>query len=58
MIEDTQIKEGNYKLACFDSSLPQIVRKDCRRNRKDELKGIWKYETMLRKRTFGTSMAM
>ncbi|MBA0625128.1 hypothetical protein Godav_010366 [Gossypium davidsonii] len=34
-------KEGDCQIACFDSSLPQIVCMDCRRNREDELKGIW-----------------
>ncbi|MFQ6669110.1 hypothetical protein Gotur_034490, partial [Gossypium turneri] len=42
MTEDTQIIKGDYKIACFDSSLPHIVRMDCRRNHKDELKVIWK----------------
>ncbi|MBA0756757.1 hypothetical protein Gogos_021599 [Gossypium gossypioides] len=37
MIEDTQIKEGNYKLACFDSSLPQIVRKDWTLSQSDRI---------------------
>ncbi|MBA0841134.1 hypothetical protein Goarm_003644 [Gossypium armourianum] len=41
MSEDTQSKEGNCQITSFDSSLPQIVRMDCRRNCKDELKGIW-----------------
>ncbi|MBA0734227.1 hypothetical protein Gogos_018167 [Gossypium gossypioides] len=41
MLEDTQSREGDFQIACFDSSLPQIVRMDCRRNHEDELKGIW-----------------
>ncbi|MBA0838128.1 hypothetical protein Goarm_010223 [Gossypium armourianum] len=41
MSEDIQSKEGDCQIACFDSSLPQIVCMDCRRNREDELKGIW-----------------
>ncbi|MBA0734356.1 hypothetical protein Gogos_018275 [Gossypium gossypioides] len=41
MSEDTQNREGDYQIASFDSSLPQIVRINCRRNRKDNLKGIW-----------------
>ncbi|MBA0780141.1 hypothetical protein Gotri_004281, partial [Gossypium trilobum] len=41
MSEDTQSKEGDCQITSSDSSLPQIVRMDCRRNCKDELKGIW-----------------
>ncbi|MBA0822401.1 hypothetical protein Goarm_019206 [Gossypium armourianum] len=41
MSEDTQSREGDSQIASFDSSLPQIVRMDCRRNHKDKLKGIW-----------------
>ncbi|KAH1031334.1 hypothetical protein J1N35_043508 [Gossypium stocksii] len=41
MSKDTQSREGDYQRACFDSSLPQIVRMDYRRNREDKLKGIW-----------------
>ncbi|MBA0666257.1 hypothetical protein Goklo_002692 [Gossypium klotzschianum] len=40
MSEDTQSKEGDFQIASFDLSLPQIVRMDCRRNCEDELKGI------------------
>ncbi|MBA0838129.1 hypothetical protein Goarm_010223 [Gossypium armourianum] len=36
MSEDIQSKEGDCQIACFDSSLPQIVCMDCRRNREDE----------------------
>ncbi|MBA0828311.1 hypothetical protein Goarm_012998 [Gossypium armourianum] len=42
MSEDTQSREGDYQITSFDSSMPHIVRMDCRRNHKDELKGIWK----------------
>ncbi|MBA0696529.1 hypothetical protein Goari_003075 [Gossypium aridum] len=41
MSEDTQTREGDCQIASFDSSLPQIIYKGCRRNREDELKGIW-----------------
>ncbi|MBA0776584.1 hypothetical protein Gotri_011565 [Gossypium trilobum] len=41
MSEDIQSKEGDCQIACFDSSLPQIVCMECRRNHEDELKGIW-----------------
>ncbi|MBA0648329.1 hypothetical protein Goklo_016078 [Gossypium klotzschianum] len=40
MSEDTQSREGDCQIASFDSSLPKIVLMDCRRNCKDELKGI------------------
>ncbi|MBA0643983.1 hypothetical protein Goklo_028223 [Gossypium klotzschianum] len=40
MSEDIQRREGDCQVASLDSSLPQIVCMDCRRNRKDELKGI------------------
>ncbi|MBA0666258.1 hypothetical protein Goklo_002692 [Gossypium klotzschianum] len=36
MSEDTQSKEGDFQIASFDLSLPQIVRMDCRRNCEDE----------------------
>ncbi|MBA0766948.1 hypothetical protein Gotri_015934, partial [Gossypium trilobum] len=39
---DTLGREGDCQIASFDSSLPQIVRLDCRRNREDAFKGIWK----------------
>ncbi|MBA0638003.1 hypothetical protein Godav_028936 [Gossypium davidsonii] len=42
MSEDTQGREGDCQIASFDSSLPQIVRLDCRRNHEDVFKGIWK----------------
>ncbi|MBA0683523.1 hypothetical protein Goari_025176 [Gossypium aridum] len=42
MSEDTQGKEGDCQIASFDSSLPQIVHLDCRRNHEDVFKGIWK----------------
>ncbi|TYH28281.1 hypothetical protein ES288_A02G131800v1 [Gossypium darwinii] len=42
MLEDTQSKEGDCQIACFDSSLPQIVCMDYRRNRKDELNNVAK----------------
>ncbi|MFQ6629093.1 hypothetical protein Gotur_007989 [Gossypium turneri] len=42
MSEDTQTREGDCQITSFDSSMPHIVRMDCRRNHKDELKGIWK----------------
>ncbi|MBA0570786.1 hypothetical protein Golob_004396, partial [Gossypium lobatum] len=41
MSEDTQTREGDCQIASFDSSLPQIICMGCRRNREDELKGIW-----------------
>ncbi|MBA0549913.1 hypothetical protein Golob_020909 [Gossypium lobatum] len=41
MFVDTQGREGDFQIASFDSSFPQIIIMDCRRNRKDELKGIW-----------------
>ncbi|KAH1039766.1 hypothetical protein J1N35_041509 [Gossypium stocksii] len=41
MSEDTQSREGDCQIACFDSSLPQIVHMDYRRNHEDELKLIW-----------------
>ncbi|TYH67235.1 hypothetical protein ES332_D06G174900v1 [Gossypium tomentosum] len=52
MLEDTQRREGDCQIACFDSSLPQIVRMDCRRNRKDELRGIWKSWDIAKKTQF------
>ncbi|MBA0822402.1 hypothetical protein Goarm_019207, partial [Gossypium armourianum] len=42
MLEDTHSREGDCQIASFDSSIPQIVCMNCRRNREDELKGIWK----------------
>ncbi|MFQ6663514.1 hypothetical protein Gotur_031015, partial [Gossypium turneri] len=42
MSEDTQSREGDCEIACFDSSLLHIVRMECRMNHKDNLKGIWK----------------
>ncbi|MBA0675424.1 hypothetical protein Goari_016970, partial [Gossypium aridum] len=42
MSEDTHSREGDCQIASFDSSIPQIVRMNSRRNREDELKGIWK----------------
>ncbi|MBA0845721.1 hypothetical protein Goarm_023038 [Gossypium armourianum] len=42
MSEDTQSREGDCEIACFDSSLLQIVCMECRMNHKDDLKGIWK----------------
>ncbi|MBA0755763.1 hypothetical protein Gogos_021563 [Gossypium gossypioides] len=56
MLEDTQSREGNCQIASFDSSLPQIVPMDCRRNREDELKGIWQSWDEAKKSTSGTSM--
>ncbi|MBA0810443.1 hypothetical protein Gohar_002439 [Gossypium harknessii] len=41
MSKDTQSREGNCQIASFDSSLPQIIRMDCKRNREDKLKRIW-----------------
>ncbi|MBA0846071.1 hypothetical protein Goarm_023217 [Gossypium armourianum] len=41
MSEDIQRREGDCQVASLNSNLPQIVCMDCRRNRKDELKGIW-----------------
>ncbi|MBA0818882.1 hypothetical protein Gohar_027893 [Gossypium harknessii] len=41
MSEDTQGREGDFQIASFDLSLPQIICMDCRRTRKDELKRIW-----------------
>ncbi|MBA0778223.1 hypothetical protein Gotri_006117 [Gossypium trilobum] len=52
MLEDTQRREGDCQIACFDSSLPQIVRMDCRRNRKDELRGIWQSWDIAKKTHF------
>ncbi|MBA0839513.1 hypothetical protein Goarm_005227 [Gossypium armourianum] len=52
MLEDTQRREGDCQIVCFDSSLPQIVRMDCRRNRKDELRGIWQSWDIAKKTHF------
>ncbi|MFQ6622456.1 hypothetical protein Gotur_002304 [Gossypium turneri] len=41
MSDDTQSREGDCQIASFDSSLPQIVRINCRRNLEDNLNGIW-----------------
>ncbi|KAK5842827.1 hypothetical protein PVK06_005230 [Gossypium arboreum] len=41
MSKDTQSREGDCQIASFGLSQPQIVGMDCRRNIKDELKGIW-----------------
>ncbi|MBA0668014.1 hypothetical protein Goklo_000998 [Gossypium klotzschianum] len=40
MLEYTQSREGDCQIASFDSSLPQIVCMDYKRNHKDEVKGI------------------
>ncbi|MBA0756361.1 hypothetical protein Gogos_021282 [Gossypium gossypioides] len=41
MSEDTHSRKGDCQIASFDSSLPQIVRMNCRRNRDDELWKSW-----------------
>ncbi|MBA0868755.1 hypothetical protein Goshw_018477, partial [Gossypium schwendimanii] len=41
MSEDTQSREGDCQIASFDSSLPQIICMDCKRNCEDKLKRIW-----------------
>ncbi|MBA0853016.1 hypothetical protein Goshw_012499 [Gossypium schwendimanii] len=41
MSEDTQGREDDCQIASFDSSLPQIVYMDYKRNHKDKLNGIW-----------------
>ncbi|MBA0613183.1 hypothetical protein Godav_013672 [Gossypium davidsonii] len=58
MSEDTQSREGDCQITSFDSSMPHIVRMDCRRNHKDKLKGIWKSWDEAKKHDFETSMAM
>ncbi|MBA0856406.1 hypothetical protein Goshw_027947 [Gossypium schwendimanii] len=35
-------REGDCQITSFNSSMPYIVRMDCRRNHKDKLKEIWK----------------
>ncbi|MFQ6663513.1 hypothetical protein Gotur_031015 [Gossypium turneri] len=40
MSEDTQSREGDCEIACFDSSLLHIVRMECRMNHKDLLKAM------------------
>ncbi|MFQ6622457.1 hypothetical protein Gotur_002304 [Gossypium turneri] len=52
MSDDTQSREGDCQIASFDSSLPQIVRINCRRNLEDNLNGIWQSWDKVKKTRF------